>query len=309
MVHQHFKLVPSFTIAENIMLGIEPNRSGFIDGKAEAESVRKLAESFGLPVNPNLRVREVSGGEQQRVEILKILQRNAQVLILDEPTAVLTPQEVHELLTVVRKLAQTGRTILLITHKLIEVKEVADRVTIMRRGRLSACGRVLRFWGLAWLGNLMGAIAVGWLVHVAQDYPPDVTGLLGELVDRKMAYRREGGASSWGELILSGALANWLVGMAAFFAVMGRTLIGKYIPVFLAVTLFVSANLQHSPANMGYFSLITPGGDGPGWQAAMLWNVIPVGIGNIIGGSLLVVLPFWFAQRRQHPLDVGPGAP
>lgn len=181
--------------------------------------------------------------------------------------------------------------------------------TIMRRGRLSACGRVLRFWGLAWLGNLMGAIAVGWLVHVAQDYPPDVTGLLGELVDRKMAYRREGGASSWGELILSGALANWLVGMAAFFAVMGRTLIGKYIPVFLAVTLFVSANLQHSPANMGYFSLITPGGDGPGWQAAMLWNVIPVGIGNIIGGSLLVVLPFWFAQRRQHPLDVGPGAP
>ncbi len=135
MVHQHFKLVPSFTIAENIMLGIEPNRSGFIDGKAEAESVRKLAESFGLPVNPNLRVREVSVGMQQRVEILKILQRNAQVLILDEPTAVLTPQEVHELLTVVRKLAQTGRTILLITHKLIEVKEVADRVTIMRRGR------------------------------------------------------------------------------------------------------------------------------------------------------------------------------
>lgn len=135
MVHQHFKLVPSFTIAENIMLGIEPNRSGFIDGKAEAEGVRQLAESFGLPVNPNLRVREVSVGMQQRVEILKILQRNAQVLILDEPTAVLTPQEVHELLTVVRRLAQTGRTILLITHKLVEVKEVADRVTIMRRGR------------------------------------------------------------------------------------------------------------------------------------------------------------------------------
>ncbi|MEO8395008.1 MAG: ABC transporter ATP-binding protein [Chloroflexota bacterium] len=135
MVHQHFKLIPSFTIAENIMLGIEPNQAGFINGKAEAETVRQLAESFGLPVNPNLRVRDISVGMQQRVEILKILQRNAQILILDEPTAVLTPQEVSELLAVVRKLAQTGRTIILITHKLIEVKEVADRMTIMRRGR------------------------------------------------------------------------------------------------------------------------------------------------------------------------------
>ena len=135
MVHQHFKLVPSFTIAENIMLGIEPNQGGFINGKAEAETVRQLAESFGLPVNPNLRVREISVGMQQRVEILKILQRKAQILILDEPTAVLTPQEVAELLTVVRKLAQTGRTVLLITHKLVEVKEAADRVTVMRRGK------------------------------------------------------------------------------------------------------------------------------------------------------------------------------
>lgn len=135
MVHQHFKLVPSFTIAENIMLGIEPNRGGFIDSKAEADTVRQLSESFGLPVNPNLRVRDISVGMQQRVEILKILQRNARILILDEPTAVLTPQEVHELLSVIRKLAQTGRTIILITHKLIEVKEIADRVTVMRRGK------------------------------------------------------------------------------------------------------------------------------------------------------------------------------
>jgi general nucleoside transport system ATP-binding protein len=135
MVHQHFKLVPSFTIAENIMLGIEPNRAGFIDSAAEAEKVRVLAENFGLPVNPNLRIRDLSVGMQQRVEILKILQRNAQVLILDEPTAVLTPQEVKEFLNVVRKLAQTGRTILFITHKLSEVKAIADRVTVMRRGR------------------------------------------------------------------------------------------------------------------------------------------------------------------------------
>lgn len=136
MVHQHFKLVPSFTIAQNIMLGIEPNQAGFINGKAEADAVRKLSESFGLPVDPNVRVQDVSVGIQQRVEILKALQRNAQVLILDEPTAVLTPQEVHELYNVIRDLARSGRTIILITHKLLEVKDVADRVSIMRRGRM-----------------------------------------------------------------------------------------------------------------------------------------------------------------------------
>ncbi|MBK8033286.1 MAG: ABC transporter ATP-binding protein [Chloroflexi bacterium] len=135
MVHQHFKLVPSFTIAENIMLGIEPNRGGFIDSATEAENVRKLADSFGLPVDPNARIRDISVGIQQRVEILKILQRDAQILVLDEPTAVLTPQEVKELLSVVRSLAETGRTILFISHKLAEVKAVADNVTIMRRGQ------------------------------------------------------------------------------------------------------------------------------------------------------------------------------
>jgi len=136
MVHQHFKLVPKFTIAENIMLGIEPNQMGFINSKAEADAVRQLSESFGLPVNPNLRINEVSVGMQQRVEILKALQRNAQILVLDEPTAVLTPQEVHELYTVIRKLANDGRTIMLITHKLLEVKDVADRVSVMRRGQM-----------------------------------------------------------------------------------------------------------------------------------------------------------------------------
>jgi ABC-type uncharacterized transport system ATPase subunit len=136
MVHQHFKLIPSFTIAENIMLGIEPNRFGFIDGKDEAESVRQLAQSFGLPVDPNAVIANIPVGMQQRVEILKALRRNAQILILDEPTAVLTPQEVKELYTVIRRLADDGRTIILITHKLIEVKEVANRVSVMRRGRM-----------------------------------------------------------------------------------------------------------------------------------------------------------------------------
>lgn len=136
MVHQHFKLVPTFTIAENIMLGIEVNRFGVINSEAEAEVVRKLSEDFGLPVNPNAKVAEISVGLQQRVEILKTLQREARILILDEPTAVLTPQEVHELYTVIRKLAADGRTIILITHKLLEVKDVADRVTVLRRGKM-----------------------------------------------------------------------------------------------------------------------------------------------------------------------------
>ena len=136
MVHQHFKLVPSFTIAENIMLGIEPSNLGFINHKQESEAVRKLAFEFGLPVDPNLRIEDVSVGMQQRVEILKSLQRDAKILILDEPTAVLTPQEVRELYAVVRRLAQEGRSVILITHKLNEVKGVADRLTVMQRGRV-----------------------------------------------------------------------------------------------------------------------------------------------------------------------------
>lgn len=136
MVHQHFKLVPSFTIAENIMLGIEPAQLGFINREQEAEAVRHLAKEFGLPVDPNLQVGNLSVGMQQRVEILKSLQRDAKILILDEPTAVLTPQEVRELYIIIRRLAQEGRSVILITHKLNEVKEVADRLTVMRRGQV-----------------------------------------------------------------------------------------------------------------------------------------------------------------------------
>lgn len=136
MVHQHFKLVPSFTIAENIMLGMEPNRFGLLQKREEAEQVRALANRFGLPVDPYARIRDLPVGMQQRVEILKALQREAKILILDEPTAVLTPQEVKELLIVVRNLAERGRTIIFITHKLVEVKDVADRLSVMRGGRM-----------------------------------------------------------------------------------------------------------------------------------------------------------------------------
>ncbi|MDJ0756213.1 MAG: ABC transporter ATP-binding protein [Ardenticatenaceae bacterium] len=136
MVHQHFKLVPSFTIAENIMLGMEQTQNGFVQKKQEAEMVRSLADQFGLPVDPNAVIRDLPVGMQQRVEILKALQRDAQILILDEPTAVLTPQEVKELLEVVRQLAVSGRTIIFITHKLVEVKNVADRLSVMRGGKM-----------------------------------------------------------------------------------------------------------------------------------------------------------------------------
>jgi simple sugar transport system ATP-binding protein len=136
MVHQHFKLVPSFTVAENIMLGMEPNRAGWLRKVDEVEAVARLAAEFGLPVDPAARVRDLPVGMQQRVEILKALQRQAQVLVLDEPTAILTPQEAHDLFGVVRKLAASGRTVIFISHKLLEVMDVADRVTVMRKGQV-----------------------------------------------------------------------------------------------------------------------------------------------------------------------------
>jgi len=169
--------------------------------------------------------------------------------------------------------------------------------TILRcRGTPAArLATIARFWALAWVGNFLGAFLVGYAIHLAQHYPSNVKDLLDEVVARKMAYHHTGGLGAWWQVVLSGALANWLVGMAAFFAVMGRSIIGKYVPVFLAVTLFVAANLQHSPANMGFFSLIMPTGDGPGWGTALAWNIIPAGIGNMAGGAFLVALPFWYA--------------
>lgn len=161
----------------------------------------------------------------------------------------------------------------------------------------SPARRIARFWALAWLGNLLGAILVGGLIVLAQDYGADVTGLLDEVIATKLTWREDGGLGAWMQVVVSGMLANWLVGMAAFFATMGRTIIGKYIPIFLAVTLFVAANFQHSPANMGYFSLAEWMGDGPGWDVALWWNIVPAGIGNLIGGSLFVALPLWYGLR------------
>ena len=137
MVHQHFMLVDTLTVAENIVLGQEPQRGlGRFDHARAEREVAALGERHGLRVDPKARIAQLSVGAQQRVEILKALARGAQVLILDEPTAVLTPQEVDELFRVLRALREGGASIVLITHKLAEVKALADRVTVMRAGRV-----------------------------------------------------------------------------------------------------------------------------------------------------------------------------
>jgi ABC-type uncharacterized transport system ATPase subunit len=136
MVHQHFMLVPVMTVAENIVLGHEPSqKAGFLDLKAARARVRELSDRYGLAVDPDATVEDVSVGAQQRVEILRALYRGARILVLDEPTAVLTAQEVRELMRVLNRLKEDGTAIVFITHKLGEVLEVADRITVLRRGK------------------------------------------------------------------------------------------------------------------------------------------------------------------------------
>ena len=136
MVHQHFKLVHNFTVTENIILGLEPRSGLMIDVRKAASKVAELSKLYGLDVDPSAKIEDISVGMQQRVEILKMLYRDAEILIFDEPTAVLTPQEIHELIGIMRRLVEEGKTILLITHKLKEIKEVADTCTVLRRGKL-----------------------------------------------------------------------------------------------------------------------------------------------------------------------------
>jgi ABC-type uncharacterized transport system ATPase subunit len=135
MVHQHFMLIPVMTVAENIVLASEPTKGAFFDVRGAERRVRELSERYGLNVNPSSRVEDITVGQQQRVEILRVLHRGAKVLILDEPTAVLTAQETAELAKVLRALKADGTSIIFISHKLREVLEVADRVTVLRRGK------------------------------------------------------------------------------------------------------------------------------------------------------------------------------
>ncbi len=138
MVHQHFMLIPVMTVAENIVLAAEPTHAGgaLLDLGEANERVREISERFGLAVDPKARVEDITVGQQQRVEILKALYRNADILVLDEPTAVLTPQEAGELFAIIGGLTAQGKSIIFISHKLNEVTEVADRITVLRRGKM-----------------------------------------------------------------------------------------------------------------------------------------------------------------------------
>lgn len=135
MVHQHFKLVENFTVTENIILGCEPKKFLTVDIKSAAKRIDELSKTYGLNVDPYSKIEDISVGMQQRVEILKMLYRNAEVLIFDEPTAVLTPQEIDDLIKIMQNLIKEGKSIILITHKLKEIKAAADKCTVIRRGK------------------------------------------------------------------------------------------------------------------------------------------------------------------------------
>ena len=139
MVHQHFMLIPVFTVAENVVLGHEPTgKIGNLDLNAARKLVKEISDRFGFDIDPDAKVQDLPVGAQQRVEIIKSLARNAKALVLDEPTAVLTPQETDELMEIMRGLAKSGTSIIFITHKLREVQQVADRITVIRQGKVVA---------------------------------------------------------------------------------------------------------------------------------------------------------------------------
>jgi simple sugar transport system ATP-binding protein len=135
MVHQHFKLVHNFSVTENIILGFESTNRGFLEYDSAHNKIQELSDHYGLKVDPNSLISEISVGQQQRVEILKMLYRDAEILIFDEPTAVLTPQEIEELMSIMKELASEGKSIIVITHKLNEIKAVADRCSVLRKGK------------------------------------------------------------------------------------------------------------------------------------------------------------------------------
>ena len=132
MVHQHFKLVECFSVLDNIILGVEPNQMGFLQKQDARKKVLDLSEKYGLHVDPDAIIEDITVGMQQRTEILKMLYRDNEILIFDEPTAVLTPQEIEELMQIMKNLAAEGKSIPFISHKLNEIMEVSDRVTVLR---------------------------------------------------------------------------------------------------------------------------------------------------------------------------------
>ncbi len=174
MVHQHFMLVPVLSVAENVVLGQEITRGGqLLDMRAAERRIRELADRLGFTIDPSARVDQLSLGQQQRVEILKAIYRGARILVLDEPTAVLTPQETREIFGVLRRLREEGTSIIFISHKLDEVQEIADRITVIRRGKVVGTRKPAET-SEDELAELMVGRAVSLRVDRGQSHPGDV---------------------------------------------------------------------------------------------------------------------------------------
>ncbi len=173
MVHQHFKLVECFTVLDNIILGVEPNKCGFLQKVDARKKVLELSERYGLHVDPDALIEDISVGMQQRTEILKMLYRDNEILIFDEPTAVLTPQEIEELLQIMKNLAAEGKSILFISHKLNEIMAVADRCSVLRKGKYIGTVDVAKT-DKAELSRMMVGRDVEFVVHKEEAKPNDV---------------------------------------------------------------------------------------------------------------------------------------
>ena len=173
MVHQHFKLVDCFTVLDNIIMGVEPTKAGFIQRDEARARIVALSEKYGLRVEPDARIEDISVGMQQRVEILKMLYRENEILIFDEPTAVLTPHEIDELMEIMRGLVKEGKSILFISHKLAEIMSVADRVTVLRRGKCIGTVNV-KDTTKEELSRMMVGRDVDFVVHKGVSHPGDV---------------------------------------------------------------------------------------------------------------------------------------
>ena len=173
MVHQHFKLVENFTVTENIILGNEPRKGIGVDIKGASKRIEELSKKYGLNVDPHAKIEDISVGMQQRVEILKMLYRNAEVLIFDEPTAVLTPQEIEDLIEIMKNLTKEGKSIIIITHKLKEIKAVANRCTVIRRGKYIGTVNV-KETDEAEMAKMMVGREVSFEVEKEQAKPKDV---------------------------------------------------------------------------------------------------------------------------------------
>ena len=173
MVHQHFKLVECFSVLDNIILGVEPNKMGFLQKQDARRKVLDLSEKYGLHVDPDALIEDITVGMQQRTEILKMLYRENEILIFDEPTAVLTPQEIEELMQIMKNLAKEGKSILFISHKLNEIMEVADRCTVLRKGKYIGTVEI-KDTSKEELSHMMVGRDVDFVVHKDEAKPGDV---------------------------------------------------------------------------------------------------------------------------------------